>query len=310
MTTKTEEQEGTKPNPSQALQELWDEIDAEESGGAQAAREQTDDEPGERAGVTSTDDQQGPAEEAAPAAGTESSATTEQSTRDEIAGLKTALEQTAHRLRQAEGHIGRMNRELTQRAQQAAEATRKAGEEAPSSAQVAAATKSPEALQRLIDDYPEFGAAIKEVVDSQQAQLAELKSRIETSTGQKLPEGVVTEEQLQERLVDLTIETSHKGWRKTVQSPEFKAWLPAQPREVQLLARSSDPEDAIRLLDLHKTARDSQRDQTNQLQQRRQQNLRKAAALPTGRSSAAVKLKDTDQMTDEEFWSHLDATEA
>ena len=82
----------------------------------------------------------------------------------------------------------------------------------------------------------------------------------------------------------------------------FGGGCAAQAREVQLLAASSEPADAIRLLDLHAAA-------AKQTAETRTQRQASAAAIPMGRGGA-VRTKSTDQMTKQELWEHLDAIEA
>ena len=80
---------------------------------------------------------------------------------------------------------------------------------------------------------------------------------------------------------------------------ELHVGLQRQPREVQLLAASESPQDAIRLLDLHDDAMKSGSSQ-------RTQRLNSAAAIPSGRSGAHVRQKAVEDMTPEEYWRYLD----
>lgn len=76
-------------------------------------------------------------------------------------------------------------------------------------------------------------------------------------------------------------------------------WLQRQPREVQMLAASESPQDAVRLLDLHTEA-------TSSASTQRTQRLNSAAAIPSGRSGANVRQKAVEDMTPDEYWRYLD----
>tara|TARA_B100001250_G_scaffold407309_1_gene427852 strand:+ start:642 stop:1034 length:393 start_codon:yes stop_codon:yes gene_type:complete len=48
------------------------------------------------------------------------------------------------------------------------------------------------------------------------------------------------------------LDAAHPGWKSTVQSPDFSAWMGRQPASVQALASSNREADAILILDLFK----------------------------------------------------------
>jgi len=57
-----------------------------------------------------------------------------------------------------------------------------------------------------------------------------------------------TEEAIQSDLV----ERAHPGWKQTVTSPQFAAWLQGQPNEIKKLGESPWAVDAIKMIDLYK----------------------------------------------------------
>jgi hypothetical protein len=97
----------------------------------------------------------------------------------------------------------------------------------------------------------------------------------------------------------MAVEVRHPGWQDRVQTPEFVGWLQRQPREVQMLAASDSPQDAVRLLDLHGEASTSVTSQ-------RTQRLASAAAIPSGRSGSNTRAKAVEDMTPQEYWAYLD----
>lgn len=215
--------------------------------------------------------------------------------RDEIAGLKTMFSQTVTRLRNAEGHIGGLNGKLKELSE-AAKTARAEGNDAPSASALREAQGSKSAMARLKEDYPEFGAALDEAAQEQ-------TRAVRDALAQAKPAGAagagVTQQDLDALRREFAVERAHPDWQGTVKTPAFAGWLQGQAREVQMLAASDSPQDAVRLLDLHREARSTGADRTTQ-------RLAAAAAIPTGRSGATVRAKPLDQMTKAEYWAYLD----
>lgn len=285
-----------------ANQALWDEIEAEERGDAAPPAQ----EPG-------TDNAAATAAAPEPAVQADSAAADPYAdlpkvVRDEILGLKATVEQLGGRVRNAEGNIGGLKTQLQRDLSDAAKATAKAGADAPNPQQLADASKSPSALARLVDDYPEFGAAVKEVVDAQAQEIAGLKQALS-----RQPQQDPDREQLKSQIVDLTIRTRHPNWKTEVVAADFAPWVKTQPREVQALYVSDNPDDVIRLLDIRTAAAAAKRAAEQNQDQglaKRKAAMTRAAAVPSGRSAAAIHAKDVDAMEPDEYWRHLDAIEA
>lgn len=217
-----------------------------------------------------------------------------QAVKDELIGLKTLAQSLGQRLRNAEGHIGGINSRLKDQLQ-AAQQTTAQGNEAPSAAQIAAAQGDSQAMAKLKAEYPEFGAAIEAALNERLA--AHKPAAQAADANQPTARQVLDRIDQSERHV--AVEVRHPGWQTAVKSPAFIGWLERQPREYQLLAASDAPQDAIRLLDIHKEAMKTAGGN-------RQQRLDTAAALPSGRSSTAVRTKPIDQMSKAEYWAYLD----
>lgn len=270
---------------------IWEQLDAEDSGAPApaAAPDQTD-----------------PADSsaAAPVAAVENASSNEQpanhnddiqSYRDKIAGLETMVQQLSGRVRNAEGHIGGLSSQLKQQVQ-AAQAVQAKGGDAPSASEIRKAQADPEAFSRLKEDYPEFAAALEPALDHLvKSELQKIQASLKPSEREQIDVAALTEGIRRE----LTVEVRHPGWKKEVKTPEFVGWLQRTPREVQMLAASDDPEDAVRLLDLYKAPKAKQA--TTQTA-----GIQAAAALPTGRSSG-VRQKSVDDMTPQEYWAYLDS---
>lgn len=309
---KDEVVEGVNLSGDPDAQAIWDQLEAEESGAAPAAAGQTETEPdaprkGEQTDAVA-DANADPAADAADSAVADPYKDLPAAVRDEIVGLKATVDALTGRVRNAEGHIGGIHKELKRNLQTAADATRQAGGDAPTQEQLAAASKSPQALARLKEDYPEFGAAIEEVVTAQSQQIEALQKAVARPVANDGSADRIA--QLEWQITDLTISSRHPDWKDQVKSPTFDAWIVKQPREIQQLYRSSDTADVIRLLDIRAAQAGAQRksEQTHdQATARRKIAATRAAAIPAGRSAASIQSKDLDDMTPEELWAYYDA---
>lgn len=282
----------TTANQTEDPKRIWEQLDAEDSG-APAPAAAPDESPADSSA-------------AAPVAAVENASSNEreqpanhnddiQSYRDKIAGLETMVQQLSGRVRNAEGHIGGLSSQLKQQVQ-AAQQVQARGGDAPSASEIRKAQTDPEAFSRLKEDYPEFAAALAPALD----QMLETRLRDELAKLPRAEQSQVDVTALTDGIRrELTVEVRHPGWKKDVKTPEFVGWLQRAPREVQMLAGSDDPDDAVRLLDLYKTPRTKQA--TTQTA-----GIQAAAALPTGRSSG-VRQKSVDDMTPQEYWAYLDS---
>ncbi len=283
-----------KVNPTEEAQKIWDQIEAEETGRAQPApsdeglpedkpadAQANDPAPAPEADANKDDDNKAP--------------TSEQILLDRISGLESMLGQVTQRLRNAEGHIGGLGSQLKQQQQVAAQVAAKGGD-APSASEIRDAHQSPAKMEALKKDYPEFAdameSALNERLGSLEQQLKQAQQQPQQPTG-------VSQEEIQRLRAEMAVEVRHPGWQDRVQTPEFTGWLNRQPREVQMLAASESPQDAVRLLDLHAEA-------TKSVSSQRNQRLSAAAAIPSGRSGSQVRGKAVEDMSPEEYWSYLD----
>jgi hypothetical protein len=273
-------------NPQEQAQQIWDQLDAEDAGqtpvveGEEEVLEEGQPAEDESAVIAADE-----------GAGEEVVVDEEQALKDKIAGLESMLTQVTQRLRNAEGHIGGLNGQLKQQLQAAKQVVTTGGE-APTANELRAAQQNPQAMEDLKRDYPEFASAMESALNE---RLQSLEQRFQAPQQQQ---GVQAEE-IQRLRAEISVEVQHPGWQARVQTPEFVGWLNRQPREVQMLAASESPQDAVRLLDLHSDA-------TNAVTSQRTQRLSAAAAIPSGRSSSQARTKAIEDMTPQEYWRYLD----
>jgi hypothetical protein len=283
--------------PQETAKAIWDSMDAEEAGrSAQPAPDASAD-PAPAPDTSAAASALAPAENhnADPADATKGDAGAadgERSLMDKIAGLEAMLGQVTQRLRNAEGHIGGLGSQLKQQHQLAQQVAARGGD-APSAGEIRAAQGSAQAMEALKRDYPEFA-------DAMQAALAEQMQAIKAMQAQvPQQQGGVSHDDISRLRSEMAVEMRHPGWQDRVKTPEFVGWLQRQPREVQMLAASDSPQDAVRLLDLHS-------DTTNTMAAQRTQRLSSAAAIPSGRAGGNARAKPVEDMTPQEYWRYLD----
>jgi hypothetical protein len=292
--TTTEMNAQEKSNHQEEAKKIWDQLDADESGRAQPGSENQDDHPQDQPAQDGSADP-APAEQAdATPVSEEPAPSSEQALMDKISGLESMLGQVTQRLRNAEGHIGGLGSQLKQQVQAAQQVTAKGGE-APTAGEIRAAQQSPEKMGALKRDYPEFAEAMESALNE---RLSAMEQRI-AAQPQQVQQPSVGVEDIARLRSEMAVEIRHPGWQDRVQTPEFVGWLQRQPREVQLLAASDSPQDAVRLLDLHGNA-------ANTATSQRTQRLASAAAIPSGRSGANTRAKAVEDMTPQEYWAYLD----
>lgn len=281
-----------KVNPQEEAQKIWEQLDAEEDGNSPQDDDSLN---GENPATEQTASRvNAPAESADAGARTGQEPASEQGMLDKITGLETMLSQVTQRLRNAEGHIGGLNGQLKQQLQ-AAKQVATTGGEAPTAKEIRAAQANPEAMDSLKRDYPEFAGAMESALNE---RLSVLEQRLQTAQPQ-MQQPSVTNEQINRMRSEFQVEVRHPGWLDRVSTPDFQGWLQRQPREVQMLAASESPQDAIRLLDLHGDAAKS-------VSLQRTQRLSSAASIPTGRSGSNTRGKAVEDMTPDEYWRYLD----
>lgn len=291
--TTTEMNVQEKTNHQDEAKKIWDQLEAEDSGRAQP--EFSNEDPPEPQLDQANPANPAPADVAdANKGGDEVAAPAEQALMDKISGLESMLGQVTQRLRNAEGHIGGLNSQLKQQVQMAQQVTARGGE-APTAGEIRAAQVNPEKMEALKRDYPEFADAMESALNE---RLSALEQRLSTQQQPAQQPGVSAAEIAALRS-EMAVEIRHPGWKDRVQTPEFVGWLQRQPREVQMLAASDSPQDAVRLLDLHNEAATSVTSQ-------RTQRLASAAAIPSGRSGSNTRAKAVEDMTPQEYWAYLD----
>lgn len=305
-------------------QRLWNEVAAEEAGNgpAVAATSQAAEASAAAAiAAAKTPDSDNSATQNTPAAdatgttalteatGTERFASLPQEVRDYMSGLETTVNQLAARVRSNEGSIGGLKSAM-QRQREAAQAVRASGSEAPTESQIQTAQAGGKrAMDKLKEQYPEFGEQLDAALQEELATLRTMQPSAEQQPQSQTQQALTPEELAAARREAYIEGKGFKGWTQQIASPEFVGWFKRQPREVQMLGHSTDWDDSVRLLELH-------REQTTRQQQGAQQQgadplnaFSGMSALHHSKSGGYQGTKTADQMTPAEFWKHLSEQE-
>lgn len=289
---------------------LWDEQEAADNGTTlntlSTTTQQTDTNPQAAADAAAVQETAAPNGQAAEGEKVETDpyAGLPQVVRDELAGLRVIASRLEGRLRSTEAHVGGIKSQLKQQREMASAITDRGGD-APTAAEITAAQGSSNAMSKLKQDYPEFGAVLEAALQERLGSKQEPQEHQQTQQQDAQPSGGLTQADIDVARAEAFIEARHEGWKEKTKTPAFQGWFERQPREVQMLGKSTDPHDAVRLLDLHRDSMGGQR-RTNDLPT----SVQAAAALHQTRGGGFQGTKGIEQMTPEEYWKHLDAMEA
>jgi hypothetical protein len=234
---------------------------------------------------------------AATAETTGSAATTAEPAKDPWDGVpeivRTQLEALAslpQQIRNLAGHLGGMKGQLTEAITAAKAAAETKGEATPSDKQITAALADPKAMERLMEEFPDFAgpvaAELRALHDKLDKRGTDSKVDVTTLKGEVKAE-------VRRELAEETVEEAHPGWLKTVQTSEFATWLNTQPADVKALAGSERARDAIKLLDTYTEHGKAQK--TTSPNKDAQRARLHSATTPRGTSSTAAPSAISDE---------------
>lgn len=223
-----------------------------------------------------------------------------QEVRDYMSGLQAQVEQLTGRVRGTEAHIGGIKSTLKQQREAAATA-RQAGGDAPTDQQIKAATQTGgAAMQKLKEQYPEFGDSLEAVIAEELAAVRAAKQEPRDEGGQQA-EAAATPEQLADARRDAYIEgKGFPGWKEKVKQPDFVGWFKRQPAEIQMLGYSNDPDHSVRLLELQK------QEASGTGRARQLEDFAGVSALnQNSRTGGFQESRGVENMTPAQYWKHL-----
>ena len=160
----------------------------------------------------------------------------------DTARLLAQIDEMSARLRRTEGHMGRIQEDI----RSAASATKAAGGDAPTTAQVNKALTDVAEFNNLREEFPEFAATLEAVFN----QVGMGGGPVQPAMSQDEIMRVAVEA-AREAAVESFIDEKHEGWTETINTPRFGAWLRAQDDATKALGASARAGDAIKMLDLY-----------------------------------------------------------
>ena len=269
---------------------------------------------------------------AVPKAGERTAAQTDEA--DLSRALELAREQLAQRTaaqRAADGRYGgaqeqikRLEAELAAAHKAATSSSEPKG--APTAEQTAEAMESPEAWKRFKSEFSDWGESIEALIDArlsavngQSAQQPQMDVQAITRQVREEVEASMRAEQDRAEQVRLqaarnkelqTLDTAHPGWRDLRNTAQYIAWINEAPQELKTLAESPHANDAIKVMTRFKQELGVLPVTSKELNTQRELRQRRSAVPPrTSQGSPQQGGLSEDEMTDAQYWAHLDRLE-
>lgn len=174
-------------------------------------------------------------------------------------------------------------------------------DDAPTEKAIEAAAKKSEKWEKLKEDFPEWAEAMDERLGSMAPARAFDPTQIQGLVDERLSKAQQDFDRKLQAIQMERIEEKHEGWLEKINTPDFAAWMNAQPAEVKALAESDKPRDAIKMLDLFEQARKPKPSvEQAAIEQERQSRLDMAA---TRKGPSAPPPKGDEEMTEDEIWN-------
>lgn len=192
-------------------------------------------------------------------------------TLEAISGKVGSIDELSHIVKSQDGRVGAALRNIAElkTALEAAKTVTKAGGDAPSQEQIAAASASDQEWEKLLEDFPEWNKGIDKRIEHkvearlsklalpQAVDVAGLKTEL-TGTVSEIVAKVTSEAKAEAREL-AKIDRKYENWETDIYiegdrskgfTPEFKGWVTAQAPEVKALGASQRSADAIKMLDV------------------------------------------------------------
>ena len=111
----------------------------------------------------------------------------------------------------------------------------------------AKATALEDAVAKIEEDYPEVGKVLRQITESQKAQLAPVREAISTVASSAEDDALESEMAL--------LDEQHNGWRELVKTEDFVSWVNAQTQATKVMLSSSLAADVGAGLALYKLSK-------------------------------------------------------
>lgn len=144
------------------------------------------------------------------------------------------------------GTLGRVQQTNEQLQAQLAAKAASAVADAPDQADIKRAVADPAEWASLKQEFPEWGNAFESLLEARMPKFD--ADAFEQKVNQAIEGKAAT---IQAKIIDASLNAVFPGWKQDVASPEFAAWLEAQPDDTKALRNSDDVGDAARVLKLY-----------------------------------------------------------
>lgn len=198
------------------------------------------------------------------------------------------------------GRVGTMQSEL---ARASAARDRVGAENAPTRAQVDAASKSTQAWEQLKSDFPEWGDGVEAYVDQRLASLPQAPAPQDMDVQSR---AALKAELRREMQLDAIAER-YEDWDIVVKTNDFKSWFATQDDRTRAKGGSERASDVISVLDAYYESKKQVNAPSPAAQEiTAQRSTRLSAAAQAGvhvGRGAPPPPKSDDLKTDEEIWA-------
>lgn len=217
-----------------------------------------------------------------------------------------ALESLPGQVRNLAGHIGGLNNGVKElkAALDTAKAASTTGKDAPTQDAIASAAGSSEKWDRLKEDFPEWAEGIEErLAKSGGGKAVDVDALRRDVTGDI--ESIVSAgvDVAEERAF---VRFKHPDWKNTVKTPEFKAWLETQPKDIKSLTGSALADDTIKVLDSYGSHRQTLA--ATEADRARKQRRLQGATTPGGKTSGVTATGISDEQAFERGYKKVART--
>lgn len=172
---------------------------------------------------------------------------------DAVNATLSKFEGLPDRFRNLEGAIGGLKQltgDLKTALADAKTVTESKGGAAPTEAEIAYASTSPELWAQMKEDFPDWSRLMGGELADIRAQLQKVQAPVDLSAHNADIDKRIADAETRAR-IKARIDLAHEDWEETAKSDAFVAWRRTQPPEINALGASSNPKDAIRMFDLY-----------------------------------------------------------
>ena len=233
-------------------------------------------------------------------------------TLEALSGKLGAIDQLAHIVKSQDGRVGAALAGVNalKASIDAAKAVTKAGGDAPSQEQIAAAAEDDASWKQLKEEFPDWVNGTERFVEARISKFASTLPANNLDGMKQELSGTVTEivakatsEAKAEARELAKIDRKYESWEEDiyvdpvsnvkVYKPEFAAWESTQPPEIRALAHSNRAGDAIKMLDAFYANKKAVADATAKAE--RNKNRLERAITPKGVATASANRNLSDE---------------